>query len=120
MKKNKGFYLIINLIVIILIYVIFSTGYNIVNLINTFFYISFFYLIITLFLYTKRGGFYDGITFSFRRFASIMSRNKDYLEEWKEKPLPSEKRNDTFYHIVKFQAIVFLIIFVLLLLLYYM
>ncbi|WP_085993942.1 DUF3899 domain-containing protein [Oceanobacillus senegalensis] len=115
--KKQYIYLIITILIIALFY-LFSFEYTFVNLINIMFYFSFLYLIITLFLYTKRGGFYDGVTFGFRRFTSIMTK-KDYLEEWKEKPLPSEKRNEGFYQAMKFQTLILLALFIILLILYY-
>ncbi|QGS69978.1 DUF3899 domain-containing protein [Oceanobacillus sp. 143] len=99
---------------------LFSDQYNITNFINTLFYISLLYIIIGLFLYIKRGGFFDGITFGFRRFWSVMSRHPDYLEEWKEKPLPSESKNEKFYRFIKFQGIALFIILVVLLVIYYL
>jgi hypothetical protein len=118
--KNKWFYLGINIIVILFLYFLNAREYNLKNLINAFFYISFLYVMLTLFLYVMKQSFFDGVVFGFRRFRFIMSKNKDYLEEWKEKPLPSQKVNKTFYDIVKFQAIVLFTIMILLLCLYYL
>ncbi|WP_246001277.1 DUF3899 domain-containing protein [Oceanobacillus piezotolerans] len=120
MTKNKGVFLIFNLILTILLTWIFFDSFSLVNLINALFFISFAYLMITLFLYTVKGGFYDGVTFGFRRFIHVMSRNKDYLDEWKDKPMPSETTNEKFYQLIKYQAIALLSLFVILLVAYYL
>ncbi|MFD1851983.1 DUF3899 domain-containing protein [Oceanobacillus bengalensis] len=118
--NKKGIFLLLNITVTVLLVFIFSDGYGIIHFVNGFFFISFAYLIVLLFQLTIRGGFYNGITFGFRRFRSIMSRDRDYLEEWKDKPLPSEKTNDTFYSFLKFQTIALIGIFLLLMFLYYL
>jgi len=118
-RINKWGYLLLNIILTIILFLTFSSVYNLVNFINSLFYISFAYLIVLLFLTTIRGGFYDGVTFGFRRFYSVMSK-KDYLDEWKEKPLPSEKFNEKFYQSIKFQTIMMVLIFVLFLGIYYL
>ncbi|RDW20447.1 DUF3899 domain-containing protein [Oceanobacillus chungangensis] len=120
MKNNQYLYLAINLVFASIAFLIFSKQYNFTDFINTLFYISFFYIVIGLFMYIKRGAFFDGITFGFRRFRSVMSRNPDYLEEWKEKPLPSEKKNENFYRFIKFQGISLLIILIILMVIYYL
>ncbi|RKQ33442.1 DUF3899 domain-containing protein [Oceanobacillus halophilus] len=116
--NKKGIYLSINVLLILILFIT-QAAFNLVNLINAVFYVSFANLIIMLFLYTVRGGFYDGITFSFRRFWSIMSPSKDYMDEWKEKPMPSEKTNESFYAQIKFQTTVLFTFFAFLLLIYY-
>ncbi|RDW22362.1 DUF3899 domain-containing protein [Oceanobacillus arenosus] len=120
MKAKHYIYLVYNLIVTTLLFLIFSKQYNLTNFINALFYISLIYIVIGLFMYIKREGFFDGITFGFRRFWSVMSRNPDYLEEWKEKPLPSERKHEKFYRFIKFQGIALLIILVILMVIYYL
>lgn len=119
MFKNKWKFLLLNLLIILLIFLIFSSTYNLLNFINSVFYLSFFYLITVLFMYTSKGGFFDGVTFGFRRFNSLMFKRNDYLEEWRDKPLPSEKFNASLYQRLKFQAIYMLVLLILLLILYY-
>ncbi|SDM98925.1 DUF3899 domain-containing protein [Bacillus sp. OK048] len=119
MLKNKWAGFLLNLILTILIFFLFSSTYNLLNFINALFYLSFLYLMIVLLMYTIKGGFFDGVTFGFRRFNSIMFKQNDYLEEWRDKPLPSEKFNASFYQRIKFQAISLLFLLTILLLIYY-
>lgn len=119
MMKKKNFYiLMINLILSFAVFFMNGTENTWTDYINVLFYITFGYLIVALFLYTKKGGFYDGVTFSFRRFISMMSKNTDYMEEWKERPLPSKKVNESFYSVARFQAIALMLIFLLTFLMY--
>jgi hypothetical protein len=78
------------------------------------------YLLVVLLMYTVRGGFFDGVTYGFRRFNSEYIKRNDYLEEWREKPLPSEKFNSSFYQVIKFQGISLFIVLVFLLGIYYL
>nr|WP_309101852.1 DUF3899 domain-containing protein [Fredinandcohnia onubensis] len=119
MFKNKWKFFILNLFITLLIFFIFSSAYNLLNFINSVFYLSFFYLITVLFMYTTKGGFFDGVTFGFRRFNSLMFKRNDYLEEWRDKPLPSEKFNASLYQRLKFQTICMLVLLIVLLVLYY-
>ncbi|WP_045514650.1 DUF3899 domain-containing protein [Neobacillus niacini] len=119
MFKNKWKFFILNLLITLLIFFIFSSNYNLLNFINSLFYLSFIYLITVLLMYTIKGGFFDGVTFGFRRFNSIMFKRNDYLEEWRDKPLPSEKFNASLYQRLKFQAISLLVLLIILLIFYY-
>ncbi len=119
MFKNNWTLLLLNMVLTILMFFIFSSSYNLLNFINALFYLSAFYLITVLLMYTIKGGFFDGVTFGFRRFNSIMFKKNDYLEEWRDKPLPSEKFNASFYQKCKFQAISLLSLLIILLILYY-
>ncbi|WP_084710634.1 DUF3899 domain-containing protein [Ornithinibacillus californiensis] len=117
---NKRYWILLFCNIILTLFLFFTTSeqYNLVNYVNSLFYLTLGYLTLTLFLYTVKGGFYDGVTFSFRRFRSVMFR-RDYLDEWKELPLPSEKTNERFYHLIRFQAIALVLIFLFILLIYY-
>ncbi|MDQ0974326.1 hypothetical protein QFZ31_004204 [Neobacillus niacini] len=119
MFKNKWKFLLLNLFICLLVFLIFSSAYNLLNFINSVFYLSFFYLITVLFMYTAKGGFFDGVTFGFRRFNTLMFKKNDYLESWRDKPLPSEKFNASLYQRLKFQSISLLVFLVILLVLYY-
>ncbi|MEH7176317.1 DUF3899 domain-containing protein [Neobacillus vireti] len=119
MFKNKWKFFSLNLLLTLLIFFIFSADYNLLNFINSLFYISIIYFTTVLLMYTIKGGFFDGVTFGFRRFNSIMFKRNDYLEEWREKPLPSEKFNSSLYQRIKFQAVSLLILLILLLFIYY-
>jgi hypothetical protein len=118
---NKRYWILLFCNIILTLFLFFTTSdqYNLVNYINSLFYVTLGYLISTLFLYTVKGGFYDGITFGFRRFRSVMFQ-KDYLDEWKERALPSEITNERFYKLIKFQAISLLLIFLFIILVYYL
>jgi hypothetical protein len=70
-------------------------------------------------MYTIKGGFFDGVTYGFRRFNSIMFKRDDYLEEWREKSLPSEKFNASLYQRIKFQAASLLLLLIIMISLYY-
>ncbi len=79
MLKNKWTVFLLNIILTILFFLLFSANYNLLNFINALFYLSSLYLIIVLLMYTIKGGFFDGVTFGFRRFNSIMFKPNDYL-----------------------------------------
>jgi len=66
-----------------------------------------------------KGGFFDGITFGFRRFHHKLLNKNDYMEEWRDKPLPSEKIKPSVYHNIIFQSISLILVLILLLGLYY-
>jgi hypothetical protein len=119
MYKNKWIIFLINLLITTVFFLIYAPSYAILYYINSLFYLSLVYLIVFLFMYTTKGGFFDGITFGFRRFNHVILKQNDYLEEWREKPLPSEKLNVHFYQILKFQALALIVLLSLLLVLYY-
>ncbi|WP_312094048.1 DUF3899 domain-containing protein [Niallia sp.] len=119
MLNKKWSLFLLNIFITVILFLIFSSEYSFVHYINAVFYLSFIYIIIFLFLYIAKGGFFDGVTFSFRRFHHVMLKNDDYLEEWKEKPLPSQKFNKGFYSALKFQTLaLFIYLLILLLVLY--
>jgi hypothetical protein len=119
MFKNKWKFLVINILLTCLFFLIFASDYNLLHFINSLFYLCFVYLIVVLFMYTSKGGFFDGVTFGFRRFKSIMFTRNGYLEEYLDKPLPSENFNASIYQSLKFQAISLFVLLILLLFLYY-
>ena len=119
MFKNKWSVFLLNIFITVILFFIFSSKYSFVHYINAVFYLSFFYIVIFLFMYIAKGGFFDGVTFSFRRFHHVMLKNDDYLEEWKEKPLPSQKFNKRFYFALKFQTLLLFIYLLILLLVLY-
>lgn len=116
--KNKWFLFMFNILLIGVLFFLFTTTYDLANYINIVFYVCFFYVLSVLLVYTIKGGFYDGITFGFRRFRGMMSK-RDYMDEWKSKPLPSKNVNTGIYAILKFQSICLILFLVLLLLIYY-
>lgn len=116
MEKKLNFtILLINLAIIMFL----THSLSLINLINSVFYISFLFFIGFLFLFTVKGGFFDGLVFGFRRFNHVMFKRDDYLEEWKDKPLPSENFNSKVYHVFKFQTIILLTIQLVLVVIFY-
>ncbi|KGX87810.1 DUF3899 domain-containing protein [Pontibacillus litoralis] len=101
------------------IFLTFSPYQQLVHYINVLFYVFLLLLIVCLFTYTKKNGFFDGVTFGFRRFYHIMKQD-DLLDEWKEKRLPSEKVNISLYKVMQFQTIATGLLLVLLMCLYYL
>jgi len=119
MLNNKWSLFLINIFITGILFFIFSSEYTFVSYINTVFYLTFSYIVIFLFQYIAKGGFFDGVTFSFRRFHHVIVKNDDYLDEWKEKPLPSQKFNKRFYATIKFQVLLLLIYLFILLFIHY-
>jgi hypothetical protein len=119
MVKIKWLFLLINLSLTTVLFFIFAPYFTFLHYINTLFYITFAYLLLFLLIYTAKGGFFDGVTFGFRRFKAVMFSNSDYLEDWKTKPLPSEKVNNRFYHILKVQTLLLIGILLVLLVAYF-
>lgn len=119
MLSNKWLLLLVNIALTFVLFFSFSSEYDLIHYINAVFYLSFFYLVIFIFMYISKGGFFDGVTFSFRRFNHTMFKKNDYLEEWKEKPLPSEMMNKTLYSSLQFQVIVLVILLLVLLVAFY-
>ncbi|QHS21683.1 DUF3899 domain-containing protein [Virgibacillus sp. MSP4-1] len=118
--KNKWFFLFINILITVFVYFYnVPQGHSLKYLINSLFYVSFPYIMLSLILYITRERFFDGITFGFRRFWAEMSK-KDYMEEWKERPLPSEKISIRFLKALSFQALSLFILMILLIFIYYM
>ncbi|KHE68146.1 DUF3899 domain-containing protein [Halobacillus sp. BBL2006] len=88
--RNKWMMLLFNVMVVTLLFAVLAPVYDLFHYINQLFYIAYFYLFVGLLLWVIRGGFFDAITYSFRRFSNKMAKQKDYLDDWKEKPLPSQ------------------------------
>lgn len=66
-----------------------------------------------------RGGFFDSITYSFRRVYHRVAKTSDYMEDWKTKPLPSENINGSVVSFFLFQGFFLMLGLMGLLLLYY-
>ncbi|WP_255437594.1 DUF3899 domain-containing protein [Thalassobacillus sp. CUG 92003] len=105
MLKNKWFFLLLNLFLATLFFLITAPSYNLFNYINQLFYLAYFYLVVALLMWVIRGGFFDGITYSFRRFADRVSRNRDYLDDWETKKLPSQTVNNEVLKFFFFQGV---------------
>lgn len=117
--KNKWIFLLINILVSMIIFLFTAPAYNLKYFINSLFYVALVYLILLLFLFIIKGRFFDGITWSFRRFRSVMSTNRDLLAELGDYPMPSDRINISFYRSITFQTLSLLIILILLLVVYY-
>ncbi len=81
---------------------------------------SFIYLSVSIILFVTSKRFFDGVTFGFRRFLSMLPKNKDLLDEWKEKPLPSEKISPSFLRFIFIQASLCTLLTLILLIIYYL
>lgn len=120
-KMKKHFIVfVLNLTCIFILFFIFGSEHSFLQFINSVFYISFLYLIVFLFLFTSKGGFFDGLVYGFRRFNHTMFHSKDFLEEWKERPLPSEKVNLSFYQVLKVQTGLLVGVLFILLVIFYL
>lgn len=118
--KNKFLVLLINILISIILFFISAPAYNLRYFIDSIFYVTLTYFILLLFLFIIKGRFFDGITWSFRRFRSIMSKNRDYLVELGDTPMPSDRINIAFYRFIVFQTFSLLLILCLLLGVYYL
>ncbi|CDQ21029.1 protein of unknown function [Halobacillus karajensis] len=88
--KNKWVMFAVNIALVTILFIALAPVYDLLHYINQLFYIAYFYIFIGIIMWVVRGGFFDGITYGFRRFSNRMSKQKDYLDDWKEKPLPSQ------------------------------
>lgn len=121
MQKKIHYWIFLINIALISIVVFFANQDNLfIKLIDVVFYFDLLYTIIFLFLFVLKGRFFDGLVFGFRRFNHVMFNRNDVLEEWKEKPLPSESINLRFYEVVKIQSITLTTLLILLLIIYYL
>ncbi|MFC7321211.1 DUF3899 domain-containing protein [Halobacillus campisalis] len=117
--QNKWVFTVINFVLIAFIFLLFSSSYELVELIDILFYFCFFYLFIGLLLWIIKGGFFDAITYSFRRVANRTTKNSDYMDDFEEKPLPSKffkRKNVNFF---LFQGSAMLLTLLILLAAYY-
>jgi len=116
---SKWMLLLLNYTTITILFLIFAPDYTLEHYINTVFYVFLVCSIFMLFLYIKKGGFFDGIAFSFSRFKSVISKDVSKIDSWKEKSPPSENVNKKFYSMLPFQLLWQFFLLVLLLLMYY-
>lgn len=116
--KNKWFLLLINLLLSFIFFLLLAAEYNLHHYINALFYIGFSYLILWLISFVIRGRFFDGIVYGFRRFGARIG-NKDLLDEWAERPNPSESISTTFLTVILFQGLSLTLIMIGLLVIFY-
>lgn len=114
--KRNLILLLINLAITGLLFFL-SDQHNLLSLINSLFYVAFFYFIVALLLFVIKGRVLDGITRSFRRFGKYMSRGMIDLEENGE---PSEWVNRSFLSYMQIQAAVLIVLMLILLTIYYL
>lgn len=117
--KKPTVIVLINFLIASLLFLINAPEYTLFYYINSVFYIVFFYLFVALFMWVIRGRFFDGVTYSFRRFYNKMSKQRDYLDEWENKPLPSEIVNHTWLRMFFFHGVIMLLFMFFLLAIYY-
>ncbi|MYL18451.1 DUF3899 domain-containing protein [Halobacillus litoralis] len=118
--RNKWMMTVINIAVVTLLFTLLAPVYDLYHYINQLFYLAYFYLGIGMIAWVTRGGFFDGITYGFRRFTNRMSRNGDYMEDWKDKPLPSKTINQSWPRFFLFHGCVLMLGLLILLLFYYL
>ncbi|MBN8233717.1 DUF3899 domain-containing protein [Halobacillus kuroshimensis] len=118
--RNKWMMTGINLAVATLLFIILAPVYDLNHYINQLFYLSFFYLGIGLMAWVTRGGFFDGITYGFRRFTNRMSKNGDYMDDWQDKPLPSKTISGSWPRFFLFHGFVLMVGLLILLVIYYL
>jgi hypothetical protein len=117
--KTHFLLFIVNIISIFTIVLFLTPDQLFVQFINILFYFALLYTTVFLFHFVAKGGFFDGLIFGFRRFKNVMFHKNDVLEEWKEKPLPSENINLRLYEVLKIQTVALNIVLLLLLVIYY-
>jgi|GEM_PF-1573587 len=100
---------------------IFTKQFHLLGFINILFCIFMGYIVVFLFLFIKKGRFFDGLVFGFRRFNWIMFRKRRGIteEDWMEKPLPSEKSYPALYNNTMRQSILLFLLLMILLMFYY-
>ncbi|RWZ55151.1 DUF3899 domain-containing protein [Halobacillus fulvus] len=89
-NKSRWTMLLVNIVIVTMLFIWLAPVYDLFHYINHLFYIAYFYLFIGILMWIIRGGFFDAITYSFRRFYNNVAKEKDYLDDWKDKPLPSQ------------------------------
>lgn len=119
MRNKNWSILLLNIGLILILVYTSASGFALIEFVNITFYFLLIYIVLFLAMYTIKGGFFDGVTFGFRRFRHVMSKDPDYLDEWKEKPLPSNKVNKSIHRIVRFQSVALLLLLLVFILIYY-
>lgn len=120
MIKKLDIQLFVANLVIVSIIVAFIGHFSLLEFINILFCLFMVYLAVFLFLFIRKGKFFDGLVYGFRRFNWIMFKKKRGTEEdLLEKPLPSEKWFPKVYHQAKRQSLFLFLLLIILLFLYY-
>ncbi|MFP7168788.1 DUF3899 domain-containing protein [Terribacillus sp. 7520-G] len=108
--------LLINLVITAVLFFL-SDQQSLLSLINSIFYVAFFYFIVGMLLFVIKGRVLDGITRSFRRFGKVMSKG---LFDFEENGVPSEWVNRSFLSHMLFQAAVLIGLMLILLAIFYL
>jgi hypothetical protein len=99
LMKKTSYLTVSSILLIFLLSYLFQETISLLTFINFTFFISSFYIFLYLLIFVTKGGFFDGITYSFRRFTKQMSRTETYTaDDLEEMVLPSEMlkyRNST-------------------------
>ncbi len=120
MIKKLDIQLFVANLVIVSIIVAFIGHFSLLEFINILFYLFMVYLAVFLFLFIRKGKFFDGLVYGFRRFNWIMFKKKRGTEEdLLEKPLPSEKWFPKVYHQAKRQSLFLFLLLIILLFIFY-
>ncbi|MFB1050081.1 DUF3899 domain-containing protein [Paraliobacillus sp. JSM ZJ581] len=117
--KTQFIILLINFFLTIVIAVIVHKNVALLYLINILFYFDILYLLLWLMFITIKGGFFDGVTYGFRKAGGSIFR-KNSTVEWEEKPLPSKRIDTKFIPLFRFQAICLTFTILILLAFYYL
>ncbi len=117
--KNKWFIFCLNIAIVTILFITLAPAYDLFHYINQLFYIAYFYIFVGIIMWVIRGGFFDGITYGFRRFTNRMSKQRDYLDDWEEKPLPSQTVHKTLPRFFLFHGTLLGVSLLALLFLYY-
>ncbi|WP_237458314.1 DUF3899 domain-containing protein [Pontibacillus yanchengensis] len=102
---NKWWFLGLNVALSFGFFFIWAPMYDLFHYINSLFYVSYFYVMISLLMIVIKGKFLDAITYSFRRFNNRMSKDRDYLDDWEQKPLPSQMVRPSVLKMFIFQGV---------------
>ncbi|MBH0228787.1 DUF3899 domain-containing protein [Halobacillus yeomjeoni] len=119
LMRNKWMMLTFNVGIVTLLFAVLAPVYDLFHYINQLFYIAYFYLFVGILLWVIRGGFFDAITYSFRRFTNRVSKQKDYMDDWKQKPMPSETVEKSWLKFFLFHGVLLTIGVLTLLVVYY-
>ncbi len=111
--------IIIQLGVVITLAVLLYKEITLLHFINMLFYFVITHLLLWLSFVILKGGFFDGVTYGFRKVRESVLK-KSMTIEWEDKPLPSNRVYTGFVPFFRFQAIVLGSILLILLGLYYL
>lgn len=115
---NKWLIFLMNMVCIAVIFWLTSSDFDFVDYINIFFYFTMLYIVLWLFLLILKGGFFDGIVFSFRKYHAYTSKKRDYLGSIEKKADPSDRLPHLFYRQIRFHSLLLFVLFLVLMVVY--